>query len=107
MIDPALTLGLREPDDDARQPWAQERCTDPVERAGVGAAHVRLEYASGDGDRHDGDGHVDDEDPLPGRAVDDEAADDRPEDRPEEDRYAEQSERPSDALRPGALCDQR
>ena len=39
--------------------------------------------------------------------VDDEAADDGPEDRPEQDRHADQRERPSDALRAGALRDQR
>jgi hypothetical protein len=107
MIDPALALGLREAEGDARQPWAQQRCADPVEGAGVGAARVRVEHPGGDDDRHDRDGHVHDEDPRPGRAIDDEAADDGPEDRPEQDRYADQRERPSHALRPGALGDQR
>lgn len=107
MVDPAPALGLGEAEDDARQPWAQQRCADPVEGAGVGAARVRMEHSGGDDDRQDGDGHVDDEDPLPRRVVDDQAADDGPEDGPEEDRDAHHRERPSDALRPGALRDER
>jgi hypothetical protein len=74
---------------------------------GVGAARVRLEQADGGEDRHDRDRNVHDEDPLPGRAVDDDAADDRPEDRPEQDRHSHHRERASDAPRAGALRHQR
>jgi hypothetical protein len=105
--DPAVALRLRKAEDDARQPRAQQDRADPVESPGVGAARVRAQLARGDDDRHNGDGDVDEEDPLPRRAADDQAADDRPEDWPEQERHAHDRKRPPDLPRPGALRDQR
>jgi hypothetical protein len=107
MVESPSALGLREPEDDAGEPGAQQRRAEPLERAGVGAARVCMQQPDGDQDRHHRDGHVDDEDPLPGRVVDDQAADDRPEDRREQDRHAHERQSPPDAPGPGGLCDQR
>ena len=103
----AVALGLREAEDDAHQPWAQQCNAEPVERAGIRPPGISVKQAGSGGDRHDGDGQVDEEDPLPGGVVHDEAADDRPEDGAEQNRHAYQPERSSHAPRPGALRDQR
>jgi hypothetical protein len=102
-----VRLGLGEPEDDPSQAGTQERDAEPVECSGVGAPGGGVEHAGGGGDRRDGDRQVDQEDPLPRGVVDDQAADDRSEDRPQQDRHADQPERSSDTLRPGALRHER
>ena len=65
--EPAVRLALRQPEHDPGEAGREQRQPEPVQAPRVGAAGVGLEQPRGQHERHDGDRHVDVEDPPPRR----------------------------------------
>ena len=98
----AVGRGLGEAEDEHRQPGREQQHPEPVEPVG-GLRLIGLEHDQREDERDDPDRQVDEEDPAPGRVVDQPAAEDRAQDRRDQHRHAEHAHHAAHAVRTGLL----